>query len=75
MESDYDREKGPWTQEDTWKQMKRNLPVTRLECFLGNPSKIKRDLNPRIDQVYHYVGDLNADGTDENAKVNFFATV
>ena len=72
LESDYDREKGPWTQEDTWKQMKRNLTGHKVRMLLGNPSKIKRDLNPRIDQVYHYIGDLNADGTDENAKVNFF---
>ena len=72
LESDYDREKGPWTQKDTWKQMKRNLTGHKVRMLLGNPSKIKRDLNPRIDQVYHYIGDLNADGTDENAKVNFF---
>ncbi len=72
LESDYDREKGPWTQKDTWKQMKRNLTGHKVRMLLGNPSKIKRDLNPRIDQVYHYIGDLNADGTDENAKINFF---
>tara|TARA_E500000178_G_scaffold44537_1_gene39752 strand:- start:134 stop:673 length:540 start_codon:yes stop_codon:yes gene_type:complete len=72
LESDYDREKGPWTQKDTWKQMKRNLTGHKVRMLLGNPSKIKRDLNPRIDQVYHYIGDLNADGTDENAKVNFY---
>ena len=72
LESDYDQEKGPWTQENTWKQMKRNLTGHKVRMLLGNPNKIKRDLNPRIDQVYHYVGDLNADGKDENAKVNFF---
>ena len=72
LESDYDREKGPWTQKDTWKQMKRNLTGHKVRMLLGNPSKIKRDLNPRIDQVYLYIGDLNADGTDESAKVNFY---
>ena len=72
LESDYEREKGPWTQKDTWKQMKRNLTGHKVRMLLGNPSKIKRDLNPRIDQVYHNIGDLNADGTDENAKVNFY---
>jgi len=72
LQSDYDREKGPWTQKDTWKQMKRNLTGHKVRMLLGNPSKIKRDLNPRIDQVYHYIGDLNADGTDESAKVNFY---
>ena len=39
-----------------------------------NPTKIKNSLNPRIDQVYHYEGDLNADGTNEVGQVSFFGT-
>ena len=28
---------------------------------------IKEHLSPRIDQVYHYYGDIDSDGKDENA--------
>ena len=72
IQSDHDREKGPWTKHETWTQMKRNLTGHKVRMLLGNPSKIKRDLNPRIDQVYHYVGDLNADGSDEKGTVNLY---
>ena len=72
IQSDHDREKGPWTKHETWTQMKRNLTGYKVRMLLGNPSKIKRDLNPRIDQVYHYVGDLNADGSDEKGTVNLY---
>ena len=72
MESDADRDKGPWTKPETWKSMKRNLTGHKVRMLLGNPNMIKRDLNPRIDQVYHYIGDLNADGVDESANVNFY---
>jgi len=72
MESDADRDKGPWTKPEIWKSMKRNLTGHKVRMLLGNPNLIKRDLNPRVDQVYHYIGDLNADGVDEFAKVNFY---
>ena len=72
MESDADRNKGPWTKPETWNSMKKNLTGYKVRMLLGNPSMIKRDLNPRIDQVYHYKGDLDADGIDESAKVNFY---
>ena len=72
LESDADRNRGPWTSPETWKSMKKNLTGHKVRMLLGNPNMIKRDLNPRIDQVYHYLGDLDADGVDENAKVNFY---
>ena len=72
LESDADRNRGPWTSPETWKSMKKNLTGHKVRMILGNPNMIKRDLNPRIDQVYHYLGDLDADGVDENAKVNFY---
>ena len=72
MESDADRNRGPWTQKETWDKMKRNLTGHKVRLLLGNPNKIKGDLNPRIEQVYYYIGDLDADGTDEIARVNFY---
>ena len=42
------------------------------QAFLGNPNMIKNSLNPRIDQVYHYHGDLDADGVEEKGVVEFF---
>jgi hypothetical protein len=72
MESDSDRNRGPWTQKQTWDKMKRNLTGHKVRLLLGNPNKIKGDLNPRIEQVYYYKGDLDADGKDEIARVNFY---
>ena len=72
LESDADKNKGAWTQEDTWQSMKRNLTQFQVRKLLGNPNMIKGDLSPRIDQVYHYKGDLDGDGKDENARVNFY---
>lgn len=72
LESDADKNKGSWTQEDTWQSMKRNLTQFQVRKLMGNPSMIKGDLSPRIDQVYHYKGDLDGDGKDENARINFY---
>ena len=51
--------------------VKRNLTCHQIRSILGNPNKIKGNLSPRIDQVYHYLGDLDADGTEETVRVNF----
>ena len=72
MESDADRNQGPWTQPESWNKMKRNLTSHQVRVLLGNPSLIKGNLSPRIDQVYHYLGDLDADGVDDSALVNFY---
>ncbi len=72
LESDYDKSKGPWTQKETWDGMKKNLTRFQVRKLLGNPNTIKGDLNPRIDQVYHYHGDLDADGKEDHAKVQFY---
>ena len=72
LKSEEAKSRGAWTKKETWKEMKRNLTSHKVRMLLGNPNKIKRDLNPRIDQVYHYVGDLNADGSDEKGTVNLY---
>ena len=50
----------------------KNLTRFQVRKLLGNPNTIKGDLNPNIDQVYHYHGDLDADGKEEHAKVKFY---
>ena len=72
LKSEEAKAKGPWTKKDTWDGMRRNLTEFKVRKLLGNPSSIKGSLNPRIERVYHYHGDLNADGIEEKGLVNFF---
>ena len=39
---------------------------------LGEPHKVKINNNPRVDQIYHYSGDLDADGEENHGLVQFF---
>lgn len=52
--------------------MNKNLSEFKIRKLLGNPNTIKSSLNQRIERVYHYQGDLNADGEEEIGQVNFF---
>ena len=72
IESDSDQSKGAWTRQTTWNKMKKNLTRFQVRKILGNPNNIRIDLDPRIDQVYEYYGDLNADGEKEKAEVKFY---
>ena len=72
MQSDKDRSAGPWTNTETWEEMRKNLTGFKVRKLLGNPNMIKGNLNPRVDQVYHYRGDLDGDGQDERGEVHFF---
>ena len=38
---------------------------------LGKPTRLKTSLNPGIETVYLYSGDLNSDGVKEEGYVNF----
>ena len=66
------KDSGPWAKKESWDQIRRNLTRPRVRQILGNPHRVKLNLNPRIDQVYHYSGDLDADGTEEMGIVNFY---
>ena len=44
----------------------------KVRKLLGNPTRMTLSLDPRIDRVYHYEGDLDADGTQEVGRVSFF---
>jgi len=72
LRSDEAKSQGPWTRETTWKSIHRNLTAFHVRKILGNPNKIKKSTNPRIDQVYLYIGDLDADGQEEVGEVNLF---
>ena len=63
---------GPWSNPETWNAMKKNLTQHKVKNLLGNPDDIKISLNPRIDRIYIYSGDINADGLVETAEINFF---
>ena len=52
--------------------MKKNMTSYEVRKLLGNPNTIKSSLNPRIEHVYRYHGDINADGVSEEAEVNIF---
>ena len=53
---------GPWTNPDTWKNVRKSMTSFRVRQVLGNPSKIKNSVNPRIQRIYRYEGDLDGDG-------------
>ena len=72
LKSDEVKAKGAWTKKETWDQVNKNLSEFKIRKLLGNPNTIKSSLNRRIERVYHYQGDLNADGKEEIGQVNFF---
>jgi len=72
LKSEETKASGAWTREETWTGMRRNLTEFNVRKLLGNPKEIKNSLNPRIDRVYLYEGDLDADGTEEKGEIRFF---
>ena len=72
LKSDEVKANGAWTKKENWDQVNKNLSEFKIRKLLGNPNTIKSSLNPRIERVYHYQGDLNADGKEEIGQVNFF---
>ena len=66
------KDSGPWAKKESWEQIRRNLTRVQVRRILGNPHRVKMNLNPRIDQVYLYDGDLDADGEEDKGVVNFY---
>jgi vacuolar-type H+-ATPase subunit I/STV1 len=66
------KDSGPWAKKESWDQIRRNLTRVQVRRILGNPHRVKLNLNPRVDQVYHYDGDLDADGEEEIGYINFY---
>ena len=71
LKSDAVRGSGPWTTPEAWAKVRRGISDFEVRRTLGNPTKIKNSINPRIDRVYRYEGDLDGDGTEEKGVVNF----
>ena len=66
------KDSGPWAKKESWKKIEKNLTRVQVRRILGNPHRVMLNNNPRIDQVYLYEGDLDADGKMEKGKVEFF---
>ena len=66
------KDSGPWAKQSSWALIKRNLTRAEVRRILGNPHKVKINNNPRVDQIYHYSGDLDADGEENHGLVQFF---
>ena len=66
------KDSGPWAKEESWQKIKKNLTRVQVRRILGNPHRVKLNNNPRIDQVYVYEGDLDADGKKNQGVVNFY---
>ena len=64
-------DRGPWTKRESWREIRKNISAFQVRKILGNPTKIKKSINPRIDQTFQYIGDLNADGVMDKGTVSF----
>ena len=66
------KDSGPWAKKESWSGIRNNLTRFQVRKALGDPHEVNQSLKPRIDQVYQYSGDLDADGEQETGIVNFF---
>ena len=66
------KDSGPWAKKESWSAIRNNLTRFQVRKALGDPHEVNQSLKPRIDQVYQYSGDLDADGEQELGVVNFF---
>ena len=66
------KDSGPWAKKESWSAIRQKLTRFQVRKILGDPHEVNQSLKPRIDQVYEYRGDLDADGTEEKGIVNFF---
>ena len=72
LKSEEDKASGPWALKSSWTKIRKNLTRYQVRMILGNPHEVQTSLDPRIEQVYSYTGDLDADGKDEEGMVNFY---
>ncbi len=66
------KDSGPWAKETNWGKVEKKLTRVQVRRLLGDPHQVKLNNNPRIDQVYLYSGDLNANGEEDIGVVNFY---
>lgn len=66
------KDSGPWAKRESWDQIRKKITRVQVRHILGNPHQVKININPRIDQIYLYKGDLDADGNEDSGVVNFY---
>ena len=66
------KDSGPWAKKENWQKVEKKLTRVQVRRLLGDPHRVKLNNNPRIDQVYQYSGDLDADGKEDVGVVNFY---
>jgi hypothetical protein len=66
------KDSGPWAKKESWEGICKNLTRYQVRKALGNPHEVDQSIKPRVDQIYIYSGDLNADGKEDKGKVEFF---
>ncbi len=72
LNSEGDKSSGPWARVESWSKIRKNQTRYQIRMLLGDPHEVNLSLSPRIDQVYKYSGDLNADGKQDLGIVNFY---
>jgi hypothetical protein len=55
-------------------RIRKNLTRFQVRKALGNPHEVDQSIKPRVDQIYIYSGDLDADGKEEGKVETFFVT-
>ncbi len=70
IKSSEDMSRGPWTKVESWEKIRKRMSEYGVRLALGRPTRIKPSANPKIETIYFYIGDLNADGVDEEGYVN-----
>ena len=70
IKSSEDQSRGPWTEVESWEKIRKRMSEYGVRQALGSPTRIKPSANPKIETIYFYIGDLNADGVDEEGYVN-----
>jgi vacuolar-type H+-ATPase subunit I/STV1 len=66
------KDSGPWAKKESWNGLRKNLTRFQVRMALGDPHEVDQSIKPRVDQIYIYSGDLDADGKEEEGKVEFF---
>ena len=70
IKSSEDQSRGPWTKPDSWNGVRKRMSEYGVRQALGRPTRIKPSSKPKIETIYFNIGDLNADGVDEEGYVN-----
>jgi len=71
FKSSRDQASGSWTSPEAWTKIRKRMSEYAVRETLGRPTRMKQSVNPRVEVVYFYTGDLNSDGEDEVGYIEF----